>query len=107
MLGDKALRAAIDDYYRAQRHGRIRCKREEARVVCNCMNVTDHEIEEAVLEGARTFYELQEKTKVSTVCGECKDDVERFWSSTRTGTSATSRRSPRTRNTHDTHVEGA
>jgi nitrogen fixation protein NifU and related proteins len=77
VLGDKALRSAINDYY--ERNGLTeKVKREEARVVCNCMNVTDHEIEEAVLEGARTFYELQEKTKVSTVCGECKDEVERL-----------------------------
>jgi len=77
VLGDKALRSAINDYY--ERSGMTeKVKREEARVVCNCMNVTDHEIEEAVLEGARTFYELQEKTKVSTVCGECKEDVERL-----------------------------
>ena len=39
------------------------------------MNVTDHEIEEAVLDGARTFLELQEKTKLGTVCGQCKDDA--------------------------------
>ncbi|HOS98111.1 MAG TPA: iron-sulfur cluster assembly scaffold protein [Deltaproteobacteria bacterium] len=77
VLGDKALRAAINDYY--EKNGMAdRVRREEARVVCNCMNVTDHEIEEAVLEGARTFYELQEKTKVSTVCGECREDVERL-----------------------------
>jgi bacterioferritin-associated ferredoxin len=44
---------------------------EGRRIVCECMQVTDAEIEEAVLEGARTFYELQEMTKVGTVCGEC------------------------------------
>lgn len=77
VLGDKALRAAINDYY--LRNGMDdRVRTEEARIVCNCMNITDHEIEEAVLEGARTFYELQEKTKVGTVCGECKDDVLRL-----------------------------
>ena len=77
VLGDKALRAAINDYYeRSGRHDKV--EKEEARVVCNCMNITDHEIEDAVLEGARTYYELQEKTKVGTVCGECKDEVERL-----------------------------
>ncbi len=77
VLGDKALRAAINDYYeRSGLHDRV--EKEEARVVCTCMNITDHEIEDAVLEGARTYYELQEKTKVGTVCGECKDDVERL-----------------------------
>jgi len=43
VLGDKALRAAIDDYYR--RNGmEERIVREEARTICQCMNVTDHEI---------------------------------------------------------------
>lgn len=74
VLGDKALRAAINDYY--TRNGMDEKVREEkAMVVCNCMGVTDHEIEVAVLEGARTLYELQEMTKVSTGCGQCKDEV--------------------------------
>jgi len=77
VLGDKALRAAINDYYR--RTGRQDViEKEEARLVCQCMNVTDHEIEQAVLEGARTFYELQEKTKLGTVCGQCKGEATRL-----------------------------
>ncbi len=77
VLGDKALRAAINDYY--ERTGQTdKIRSEQARIVCTCMNVTDHEIEEAVLEGARTFYELQEKTKVSTVCGQCTEEVRRI-----------------------------
>lgn len=75
VLGDKALREAINDYY--CRHGmEERIKKEEARVICQCMNVTDQEIEHAVLEGARTYYELQEMTKIGTVCGQCKDTAE-------------------------------
>lgn len=75
VLGDKALRAAINDYYtRTKQPGKV--VREEARIICKCMNVTDHEVEEAVLEGARTLLELQEKTKMSTVCGKCKDEAE-------------------------------
>ena len=74
VLGDKALKAAINDYYK--RNGlQHKVKEEEARVVCHCMNVTDKEIEEAVLDGARTFLEIQEKTKAGTVCGECKEDI--------------------------------
>lgn len=77
VLGDKALRAAINDYYeRKGMAGKVR--REQARVVCKCMNVTDHEIEDAVLEGARTFIELQERTKMSTVCGKCKDEAQQL-----------------------------
>ncbi len=75
VLGDKALRAAINDYYtRTGQHDKV--VKEEARVICKCMNVTDHEIEESVLEGARTLLELQEMTKMSTVCGKCKEEAE-------------------------------
>jgi len=42
------------------------------------MNVTDHEIEDAALEGARTYIELQERTKLGTVCGQCKDEAEKL-----------------------------
>ena len=75
VLGDKALRAAINDYY--ERSGQPeKVIREQSRIVCTCMNVTDLEIEDAVLEGARTLIELQEQTKMSTVCGKCKDEAE-------------------------------
>ncbi len=74
VLGDKALRAAINDYYlRSGQKEKIH--REEARVICQCMNVTDHEIEDAVLEGARTYLQLQEKTKLGTVCGQCEPEA--------------------------------
>jgi nitrogen fixation NifU-like protein len=74
VLGDKALRAAINDYY--MRNGmEDRVKREEERVVCTCLDITDQDIENAVLEGARTFYELQERTKAGTGCGECQEEI--------------------------------
>jgi len=77
VLGDKALRAAIDDYY--LRHGMAdKVKHEETRLICQCMNVTDTEIEHAVLEGARNLYELQERTKLGTVCGQCKNEAVRL-----------------------------
>jgi nitrogen fixation protein NifU and related proteins len=75
VLGDKALRAAINNYF--ERNGmQDRVRREKTTIVCQCMNVTDAEIEEAVLEGARSFYERQEHTKIGTVCGQCKDEAE-------------------------------
>ncbi|MFB0520060.1 MAG: iron-sulfur cluster assembly scaffold protein [Desulfatiglandales bacterium] len=74
VLGDKALRIAINDYY--MRNGmEDKVQREEERIVCKCMNITDQEIEHAVLDGARTFYDLQEMSKVGTGCGECKEEV--------------------------------
>ncbi|MDD3374629.1 MAG: iron-sulfur cluster assembly scaffold protein [Candidatus Omnitrophica bacterium] len=75
VLGDKALRAAINDYYQKNGMTDKVCK-EEAKIICQCMNVTDHEIEDAVLEGARTYYELQERTKLGTVCGQCETEAK-------------------------------
>ncbi|MDD5669588.1 MAG: iron-sulfur cluster assembly scaffold protein [Candidatus Omnitrophica bacterium] len=72
VLGDKALRAAIDDYY--SRNGMTdKIQQEQAHIICQCLGITDAEIEHAVLEGARTYLELQERTKIGTVCGKCKE----------------------------------
>ncbi|HCF05729.1 MAG TPA: iron-sulfur cluster assembly scaffold protein [Desulfomicrobiaceae bacterium] len=80
VLGDKALRAAIDDYYR--RHGmEDRIQTLGPRVVCHCLNVTEEDIEHAVLEGARSFEELQERTKIGTGCGECQEEAQRVLTS--------------------------
>ena len=77
VLGDKALRAAINNYY--ERNGmKDKMRSEQAKIVCQCMNVTDEEIAHAVLDGARTYYELQERTKLGTVCGQCKDEAEKL-----------------------------
>jgi nitrogen fixation NifU-like protein len=72
VLGDKALRAAIEDYYKKTGQ-EARIQKEKAVIVCQCMNVTDKDIEQAVKEGARTYLDLQNKTKIGTVCGQCKE----------------------------------
>jgi nitrogen fixation NifU-like protein len=77
VLGDKALRAAIDDYFK--RTGQTnRIKEEKARIICQCMNVTDKDVIRAVKDGARNFEELQYRTKISTVCGQCRGEAEKF-----------------------------
>ncbi len=63
VLGDKALRAAINDWFRkTDQHQRIIT--EGARVIDKTLNITDKDIEEAVLEGAKTLEEVQAKLKV-------------------------------------------
>jgi nitrogen fixation NifU-like protein len=75
VLGDKALRAAIDDWLgKAGRAGEF--KGEDAVVICSCLGITDHDIEEAVKAGTRTWGQLQEATKIGTVCGGCKGKAE-------------------------------
>ena len=75
VLGDRALRAAIEDYYR--RNGlESEIEEVEAKVICHCQNVTDRDIEKFVIDGGKTFEELQEKTKLGTVCGGCVDKAK-------------------------------
>ena len=75
VLGDKALKEAVYDYYRRTgQKEKIPVKAK--KVVCECLNVTEEEIEEDILEGVDTFERLQERTKISTGCGKCRKEAE-------------------------------
>lgn len=77
VLGDKALQGAINDFFRrTEQNDRI--KVEGKKVIDKVLNVTDHDIEDAVLEGARTFEELQKKTKVGTGDSTCIPEAEQL-----------------------------
>ena len=47
-------------------------------MVCSVTNVTDADIEEAVLEGAQTFEDIQRKTKVGVGDTKVQMDVEQL-----------------------------
>jgi nitrogen fixation NifU-like protein len=70
VLGDKALRAAIDDYL--AKTNRAGLFKEEATIICTCLGITDKDIETAYQNGAKTWEALQQATKIGTVCGGCK-----------------------------------
>ncbi len=72
VLGDKALRAAIDDYLARNKLPPLKGL-EKVEVICNCLNVTDRDIEEAYKAGDRTWDDLQARTKIGTACGGCKE----------------------------------
>ena len=75
VLCDKALRDAINDYYRrTQQFDKIIA--EASRVIDSVAKVTDHDIEEAVLEGAQTLEQVQQKTKVGIGNPSCLPAVE-------------------------------
>ncbi|MCL2834648.1 MAG: iron-sulfur cluster assembly scaffold protein [Treponema sp.] len=74
VLGDKALRAAIDEYL--EKTGRPGMLKEEEIEICHCIGITDKDIEKAFLNGARTWEALQLATKIGTVCGQCKEEAE-------------------------------
>lgn len=48
------------------------------KIVCNCFNVTNGMIKEAVDAGATTLEEVQDATGAGTACGACVEDVERL-----------------------------
>lgn len=71
VLGDKALRTAIDDYL--DKTGRTGLFKEPATIICQCLGITDKDIDAAFQNGARTWDDLQQATKMGTVCGGCKE----------------------------------
>jgi len=75
VLGDKALQQAINNYYHDIGMD-DRVDDAESRILCECLNVSEDEIEHSVLEGARNYYQLQEMTKAGTSCGKCENDVK-------------------------------
>lgn len=72
VLGDKALRSAIDDYLEKNNLPALKGK-EEVTVICTCLNVTDRDIEDAYKAGDRTWEDLQARTKIGTACGGCRE----------------------------------
>jgi NifU-like protein involved in Fe-S cluster formation/bacterioferritin-associated ferredoxin len=77
VLGDKALRAAVNDHFRRTgQNGRM--VTEGARVIDKVLSITDKDIEEAVLEGAVTLADVQKKTKVGTGDPACIPEVEQL-----------------------------
>ena len=74
VLGDKALREAINDYL--NKTGRPGLFVEETVVICNCLGITDKDIENAFHNGAHTWEQLQQATKIGTVCGNCREKAE-------------------------------
>ncbi|MCL2442901.1 MAG: iron-sulfur cluster assembly scaffold protein [Treponema sp.] len=71
VLGDKALRAAINNYL--DKTGRSGLFIEETITICHCLGITDKDIETAFQNGARSWEKLQQATKIGTVCGTCKE----------------------------------
>ena len=77
VLGDKALRMAINNYFEETDQSDRKIE-EKTRVIDKLSKTTDHDIEEAVLEGARTFEEVQKKTKVGIGNPKVQMDVEQL-----------------------------
>ena len=70
VLGDKALQSAIDDYL--NKTGRSGLLKGAVTEICHCLGITDKDIEAAFHKGVRSWEQLQQATKIGTVCGNCK-----------------------------------
>lgn len=77
VLGDKALRSAINDYFR-KTHQPDRVEAEHGRLVDRSAKVTDLDIEEAVLDGAWTIEAVQQKTKAGVGDPSCIPEIEQL-----------------------------
>jgi NifU-like protein involved in Fe-S cluster formation/bacterioferritin-associated ferredoxin len=70
VLADKAFRAAVNDYYK--RTGQLdKITKDNVKIIDKILKITDKDIEEAVLEGARTFEDLQKRTKIGIQDKNC------------------------------------
>ncbi len=75
VLGDKALRAAINNWFKKTgQYDRIVV--EGSRVIDPFTKVTEADIEEAVIEGALTLKDVQQRTKVGAGYPQCLPEVE-------------------------------
>ncbi len=75
VLGDKALRAAINSWFKKTgQYDRIVV--EGSRIIDPQTKVTEADIEEAVIEGALTLKDVQQKTKVGVGHPQCLPEVE-------------------------------
>lgn len=76
VLGDKALRAAIDNYLETHNLPNP-YKNRVAQIICECKGVTDQMIENLVREDkVRTFEDLQRLTGAGTGCGKCIEKLK-------------------------------
>ena len=77
VLGDKALRAALNDWFK-KKDLLSRIVVEGTKVIDPNTKVTEADIEEAVLEGATTLEAVQKRTKVGIGYPECLPQVEQL-----------------------------
>jgi NifU-like protein len=82
VLGDKALHAAINDWFRkTDQSDRIIV--QGAKIIDTLSKMTDKNIEEAVLDGVKTVEEVQKKLSIKKISEESIPEIEqliRFYS---------------------------
>jgi len=79
VLGDQALRGAIDDFL--SKNGlKTFSEQKDERMVCFCKSVTEGDIRNAVKNGMISFDDFQKTSEIATGCGACKDEAMSLFS---------------------------
>ena len=77
VLADKAFKQAVNNYFRnTGQHNRVLV--EGHKVIDATLNITDRDIEEAVLEGAKNLLEVQQKLKIGVGNPEAVPEIEQL-----------------------------
>ena len=50
----------------------------QEKVICPCYKITKGDIIHAIEDGATSFKEVKQATKVGKACGKCKDKAKKF-----------------------------
>jgi nitrogen fixation protein NifU and related proteins len=77
VLADKALRAAINDYYK-KTNQLNKVQESKVKIIDKILKITDHDIEESVLDGVRTFEGLQKRTKIGVQDKTCIPEAKQL-----------------------------
>lgn len=77
VLADKALRAAVNDYYK-KTNQLDKVKEDEVKIIDKILKITDKDIEEAVLDSVRTFEQLQKRTKIGIKDKTCIPEAKQL-----------------------------
>lgn len=79
VLGDKALREAIFDYFgKTGQAERLDKAKPKPKILCKCLGVSERELELAIAAGDRTFEDFQRRTKAGTGCGGCVERIKKL-----------------------------
>lgn len=78
VLGDKVLRAAIDDYFRKSKQSKRIAKTAKPKIICECLGVSKRELDLALAAGDRSFEDFRRRTKAGSGCGKCVKKIQKL-----------------------------
>ncbi|MFH1545758.1 MAG: iron-sulfur cluster assembly scaffold protein [Patescibacteria group bacterium] len=78
VLGDKVLRAAVNDYFLKSNQSARIAREAKSKIICECLGVSERELDLALAAGDRTFEDFQRRTKAGSGCGKCVKKIQKM-----------------------------